>query len=110
MNSNEALIERFYTAFKNSDAAAMAACYHPEVEFSDPGFPGLKGRRARGMWGQVCQRKAAPASRTFENIKADGARGSAHWEARYNFPLNGRPVHNVIDAEFEFEGGLIRRY
>ena len=62
------------------------------------------------MWMMLCQRKADPSTRTFENIKADDKTGSAHWEARYNFPLNGRPVHNVIDAAFEFEGGLIRRH
>jgi len=110
MHPNEQLIEAFYTAFKNSDAAAMAACYHPDVEFSDPVFPALKGRQARGMWALLCQRKADPNDRWFEAVRADDRRGSAHWEARYKFPANGRPVHNRIDAEFEFEDGKIRRH
>jgi ketosteroid isomerase-like protein len=110
MHPNAQLIETFYTAFKNSDAAGMAACYHPDVEFSDPVFPGLKGNRARAMWAFLCQRKADPNDRTFDSVKADDTRGSAHWEAKYNFPATGRPVHNRIDAEFEFLDGKIRRH
>lgn len=110
MHAHEKLIETFYTAFKNSDAAGMAACYHPDVEFSDPVFPLLRGNRARAMWAMLNERKADPNDRTFDAVKADDARGSAHWEARYKFPLNGRPVHNRIDAEFEFQDGKIRRH
>jgi ketosteroid isomerase-like protein len=110
MHPNEKLIETFYTAFKNSDAAAMASCYHPDVEFSDPVFPHLVGARARAMWALLCQRKADPNDRTFDAIHADDTRGSAHWEAKYKFPATGRPVHNRIDATFEFEGGKIRRH
>ena len=36
--------------------------------------------------------------------------GRAHWEADYTFSSTGRKVHNVIDATFEFEGGLIRAH
>lgn len=54
---NEALVERFWTAWQRKyvpgaraillssvlrDGAAMRACYHPDVEFSDPVFPSLK--------------------------------------------------------------------
>jgi ketosteroid isomerase-like protein len=110
MHPNEQLLETFYTAFKNSDPAAMIACYHPEVEFSDPVFPGLHGKRAKAMWAMLGQRKADPNDRTFSDIHADDRRGQAHWEAKYKFPANGRPVHNRIDAEFEFEDGKIRRH
>jgi ketosteroid isomerase-like protein len=110
MHPNEKLIETFYTAFKNSDAAAMAACYHPDVEFSDPVFPYLKGKRARAMWALLGQRKADPNDRWWSDIHADDAKGSAHWEAKYKFPATGRPVHNRIDAEFEFQDGKIRKH
>jgi ketosteroid isomerase-like protein len=110
MHPNEELITRFYTAFKNSDPAAMIACYHPEAEFSDPVFPGLRGKRAKAMWAMLGQRKADPNDRTFGAVQADDQRGRAHWEAKYKFPSTGRPVHNRIDAEFEFEGGLIRKH
>ena len=110
MHPNEKLIEAFYTAFKNSDPAGMAACYHPDIEFSDPVFPALRGNRARAMWAMLGERKADPNDRTFDSIKADDTRGSAHWEAKYKFPDTGRPVHNRIDAVFEFEDGKIRRH
>jgi len=32
---------------------------------------------------------------------------TAHWEPRYTFSQNGRKVHNIIDATFEFKDGLI---
>lgn len=110
MHPNEELIEKFYTGFKNSDAAAMNACYAPDVEFSDPVFPGLKGKRAMAMWAMLNERKADPNDRWFENVKADDKSGSAHWEAKYKFPLNGRPVHNKIDAAFEFKDGKISKH
>ncbi len=109
-HANEKLLATLYEAFKNSDAKAMAACYHPDVQFSDAVFPGLKGKRVLAMWAFLCQRKADPASRWYENVKADDAQGSAHWEAKYAFPLNGRPVHNKIDAYFEFKNGKIVRH
>ena len=62
------------------------------------------------MWAMLGERKADPNDRWFENVKADGARGSAHWEAKYKFPLNGRPVHNKIDAQFEFRDGKIVKH
>ena len=107
---NAQLIEAFYTAFKHSDAAAMGACYHPDVEFSDPVFPALKGNRARAMWALLGQRKADPNDRWFDHVQADDTRGSAHWEAKYKFPANGRPVHNRIDAEFKFKDGKIWKH
>ena len=58
MHPHAQLIETFYTAFKNSDPAAMIACYHPDIEFSDPVFPGLRGNRAKAMWAMLGQNKA----------------------------------------------------
>ncbi len=110
MRRHEQLIETFYTGFKNSDTAAMLACYHPDVEFSDPVFPHLRGKRARAMWAMLTQRRADPADRTFSDVRADATTGSAHWEAKYLFPGTGRKVHNRIDAKFEFQDGLIRRH
>ncbi len=110
MHPNEELITKFYTAFKNSDAGGMNACYAPDVEFEDPVFPGLRGKRAMAMWAMLAERKADPNDRWFENVTADDHRGSAHWEAKYKFPLNGRPVHNKIDAQFEFKDGRITRH
>jgi ketosteroid isomerase-like protein len=110
VHEHEQLIAKFYTGFKNSDTAAMLACYHPDVEFSDPVFPNLRGQRAKAMWAMLTQRRADPADRTFSDVHTDATSGSAHWEAEYLFPGTGRKVHNRIDAKFEFQDGLIRRH
>lgn len=55
-DTNLALIERFYTAFDAGDGDAMAACYAPDVQFSDPVFTDLRAQGrgpARGVLGQV---------------------------------------------------------
>jgi ketosteroid isomerase-like protein len=109
VHPNAALIERFYRAFQARDAAAMGACYHPEIEFSDPAFPALRGREAGAMWAMLCAR-AQDLEIEFGDVRADDARGRAHWEARYTFSPTGRRVHNVIDADFEFRSGLIARH
>src|ERR1700683_4289637 len=96
-------IERFYTAFAAHDADAMGALYHDDVTFSDPVFPGLRGDPAGGMWKMLASR-AKDLKVEFRDVHADGNTGRAHWEAHYTFSATGRPVHNVIDATFVFEG------
>jgi len=109
VHPNEALIERFYRAFQARDAAGMGACYHPEVVFSDPVFPELRGRAAGAMWTMLCGR-AKDLDLVFGDVHADDARGRAHWEARYTFSPTGRRVYNEIDAIFDFRDGLIARH
>lgn len=109
MHANEELIRRFYTAFQARDGAAMAACYHPQVQFSDPVFPDLRGAHAGGMWKMLCA-KAADLKIEFRDIHANDNTGRAHWEAWYPFSATGRRVHNVIDASFEFRDGRIVRH
>lgn len=109
MHANQALIDRFYRAFQVRDAATMAACYHPQIEFSDPVFTELRGPEAGAMWAMLCAR-ATDLEITFGDVQADDARGRASWEARYTFTQTGRRVHNVIAAEFEFRDGLIVRH
>ena len=103
------LIRKFYTAFQKRDAATMAACYHPEVRFSDPAFPDLRGADAGRMWAMLCSR-GKDLKIEFSGVESEGGRGRAHWEAWYTFSQTGRLVHNIIDAEFEFKDGLIIRH
>jgi ketosteroid isomerase-like protein len=105
-NANEDTIRRFYSAFQKRDAATMAACYAPDVRFSDPVFTDLRGGDAGAMWKMLCER-GKDLKIEFSGVSADGAIGRAHWEAWYTFSTTGRKVHNVIDAEFEFRDGLI---
>ncbi len=109
MHPNEALISRFYEAFQRRDAAAMGACYHRDVHFSDPVFPELHGDSARAMWTMLCER-GKDLTIECSDVHADGATGRAHWDAWYTFSGTGRRVHNRIRAEFTFEDGLIVRH
>jgi len=109
MHPHEKLITDFYTAFAQRDASAMARCYHPDIVFTDPVFPLLKGAEANAMWAMLCAR-AQDFSLEFSQVKADGQQGTAHWEAKYLFSKTGRMVHNRIDAVFAFKDGLIVRH
>ena len=99
--ANAQLIERFYAAFARRDAATMAACYAPNAHFVDPVFD-LSGAEIGAMWTMLCER-GKDLRIEARDIAADRERGSAHWEAWYTFTQTGRPVHNVIDAAFDFD-------
>ena len=103
--ANAALINRFYEAFARTDGEAMAACYAPDAHFSDPVFTDLNGPEVGAMWRMLCER-AKDLEVVHSAVETDGVSGSAHWEADYTF-RTGRKVHNVIDASFRFENGLI---
>lgn len=105
MSDHAALISGFYAAFQRRDAAAMGACYAPGAHFRDEVFD-LHGAEVGAMWAMLCAR-ASDLTVEFRDVRADGASGSAHWEAWYTFTTTGRKVHNVIEASFGFEGGLI---
>jgi len=109
MHANAQIIRDFYAAFNDRDAAGMAACYHPDVRFSDEVFLDLDGARAAAMWRMLCER-ALDLKIESRDIEADESTGSAHWEAWYTFTATGRPVHNKIDARFEFRDGRIIRH
>ncbi len=103
------LITRLYTAFGARDHETMARCYSPDARFSDPVFPDLRGPQIAGMWRMLCQR-ATDLRITFHPVAATEDAGSAHWEAWYTYSATGRPVHNVIEARFDFRDGLIARH
>ena len=103
---HQALITRFYQAFQQLDAQGMAACYTDDVVFSDPVFGQLRGKDAADMWRMLTSR-AKDFSLTFDQVQADGQRGSAHWVATYVFSQTGATVVNDIQARFVFRDGKI---
>ena len=106
MHPNAALLSRFYEAFGRRDHAAMSQCYTPQAHFSDPVFTDLRGPQVSAMWRMLCTR-ATDLRIEASAIQADMQRGAAHWEAWYSFSATGRSVHNVIEASFSFDAGLI---
>ena len=103
---HQALITRFYQAFQQLDAQGMAACYTDDVVFSDPVFGQLRGKDAADMWRMLTSR-AKDFSLTFDQVQADGQRGSAHWVATYVFSQTGATVVNDIQERFVFRDGKI---
>lgn len=103
--SNQALIERFYSAFAQRDAETMSACYHARAHFRDPVFE-LDGERIGKMWKMLCSR-GADLRIEYTNVHADDTSGAADWQAWYSFSATGRAVHNIIHARFRFADGLI---
>lgn len=106
MSAPAELITRFYSAFQRRDAEGMAACYAPDVRFSDPVFPALRGKEAGDMWRMLLAR-GKDLRVEFSDVRVTSEGGAAHWEAWYTFTATGKPVHNIIEARFTFAGDLI---
>lgn len=106
---NARLIERFYGAFGRRDVDAMLSCYHPQVVFSDPVFGTLAAAETGAMW-RMLNGRARDLRIECRDVRANESNGRAHWEAWYTFAATGRPVHNRIDAEFQFADALIVRH
>ena len=109
MHAHETLVREFYAAFARRDAEGMARCYHPEVFFSDPVFPRLRGPEAGDMWRMLLAR-ASDLAVTLDEASAEGDGARAKWTARYTFTRTGRPVVNHVRAMFAFRDGLISRH
>jgi hypothetical protein len=108
---SQATIARFYKAFAELDAKTMALCYAQDAKFDDPVFS-LRGRtHIGGMWTMLCL-SIKKHGRTDWKLEVSRITDhSAHWEPTYRFSQTGHLVHNVIDAEFEFDSqGLIKRH
>ena len=104
-------VERLYAAFAQLDADAMAACYAPQASFDDEAFS-LRGRAQVGaMWAMLCEAVKTKGRDVWKLEVSQITDHSAHWEPTYRFTATGRMVHNIIDAEFEFDSaGLITRH
>ena len=104
-------IETLYAAFARLDSDAMAACYAENARFDDEAFS-LSGRREiGGMWRMLCEAVKAKGRDVWKLEVSAITDNSAHWEPYYRFSATGRMVHNIIDAQFEFDSaGLIVRH
>lgn len=107
MQTNEAVITRFYTAFSRLDAATMNSCYADDIVFSDPAFGLLRGDEVRAMWEMLCA-NAKDFSLTFSEIQLlDEEYATCRWTATYTFSRTGRKVVNRIKAFMRLKDGRI---
>ncbi len=107
---SKATIEKLYAAFAALDAKTMAQCYADDAHFDDEAFS-LRGRhQIGGMWSMLIEAIKKQGRKDWKLEVRDITENSAHWEPTYRFSATGRMVHNIIDAEFEFDSqGLIKR-
>jgi ketosteroid isomerase-like protein len=107
MDTNTQLIEKFYTAFQQRDAAAMNSCYSDDIVFFDPVFGLLKGEEVRSMWEMLCK-NARQFSLTYGNIVTlDEEYSTCDWTATYIFSATGKQVVNKVKANMRFANGKI---
>lgn len=106
-HTNQQLLEQFYQAFQQGNAARMVACYHPEASFEDPAFGKLQGAEVGQMWSMLLERAQGQLDITYDQVEANDQSGSAYWEAKYLFSKTKRPVHNKIHSRFTFKDGKI---
>ena len=107
MDTNEALINKFYSAFLQKDYKTMNSCYSGDIIFYDPAFEILRGDEARFMWEMLCK-NATNLSLTYGNIiKLDDEYYTCDWVATYTFSKTGRKVVNNIRANMRFANGEI---
>ncbi len=107
MDTQEALINKFYTAFQQKDYRTMNNCYSDDIVFYDPAFELLRGDEARCMWEMLCK-NAKDFSLTYGNIiKLDDEYYTCDWVATYTFSKTGRRVVNSVRANMRFANGEI---
>lgn len=109
MNTNQQLINIFYTAFQNKDYSTMQNCYADTAIFSDPVFEDLNAAEVKAMWEMLITR-GKDLELEFTNVEADHTTGSAEWIATYTFSASGNKVINKIKANFVFENGKILQH
>ncbi|HEY6141902.1 MAG TPA: nuclear transport factor 2 family protein [Flavobacterium sp.] len=110
MTPNENTLIKFYTAFSNGNTIQMCECYHTDIQFQDPVFGVLKGNDVCKMWKMLVEKSKGNIKIDFSEIKANEYTGSAHWIATYNFSKTNRKVINSIQAQFQFQDGLIIKH
>lgn len=107
MQTNEAIISKFYTSFQQLDHAAMNSCYNDDIIFSDPVFGLLRGDEVKYMWEMLCT-NAKDFSLTFSNIQLlDEEYATCNWVATYTFSKTGKRVVNRIIAFMKLKDGKI---
>lgn len=110
MNTNEKVVERFYTAFQKLDYKTMQECYADTASFTDPAFGTLFGSDIKAMWEMLCK-NAKNFSLTFTPpASTDEQTVICFWVARYTFSKTGRQVENRIHATLKIQDGKISEH
>ncbi len=107
METNQQVIERFYTAFQQKDYKTMQQCYADNVTFSDAVFKNLNPAQVKAMWEMLCKSSGKDFKVEFNILSSTGDTVTAQWTAWYTFSATGNKVVNHIKAQFALRDGLI---
>ena len=110
MNTNEKLVQRFYSAFQRLDYKTMQDCYDASASFTDPAFGTLFGNDVKDMW-EMLSKSAKNFSLTFTPPRSlDEQTVECHWVANYIFSKTGNPVENRIRAILKIQNEKIMEH
>ena len=107
-------LQTLFAAFERRDGDAMQALYAPQATFDDPVFSLHGAHEIGGMWRMLCRsarkRSGDVWSLNASDIRIEGDRGHARWEATYLYGTADRRVHNRVESTFEFtaDGHILR--
>jgi ketosteroid isomerase-like protein len=107
MHPHEALVRRFFDRLAAHDAEGAAACYHPDVFYSDPLFPRVRGALAADLWRMRLTELPELAVR-LEEACGDAQGALARWELHY--AADGRRIAVAVRSMFAFRDGRIARH
>jgi len=105
-NETAAIVNNFYEAFKQKNAAIMVSNYHPDLRFQDPAFGALSYQQTCAMWSMLCA-QAADLDIVFTILKVDNDEVQTKWIAEYTFSKTNRFIHNEIIATMTIKDGRI---
>jgi ketosteroid isomerase-like protein len=107
MQDNKQIIEQFYKAFQQKDAAGMNICYSDDIIFSNPVFMLLKEDEVKYMWEMFCK-NTKNFSLTFEDIVLlDEEYATCKWQANYIFNETGKKITHNAKAYMRIKNGKI---
>ena len=109
MTANEQTIYDFYTAFQKRDIKTMQDSYADNAVFNDSVFRDLNSSQVKAMW-QMLLSRGGNIKVQFRDIKEEGGKVVAKWEADYKFTATGKKVLNKVNATFEIVDGKIVKH
>jgi len=106
MHPHEALVRQLYASLAARDPQAAGRCYHPDVFYTDPLHPRLRGAAALDLWRMRLGDEGFEIR--LEEASGDAQGALARWSARST--VRGRPVALQGRAMFAFRDGRIARH
>jgi hypothetical protein len=107
MHSHESLVRQLFAALAARRPEDAAACYHPEVFYSEPLHPRLRGESVIDLW-RMRLAPGEPYDIRLDEASGGGDGAAARWTVRTR--VRGREVEIHGRSLFAFREGRISRH